>query len=138
LQEGFENKSKNISLLARNVRFLVDKSHLLQKEYAEAVGSNEKNFSGYLNGRAEFPIDVFMQISEREGISPTVLYYADISITGTVDEKEDTNVVKEPVELVTYQAQNKSVEQLSETVQRLSGMLADCIEEKERLRMRVV
>lgn len=48
-------------------------------------------------------------------------------------------VLREPEEApAVYQAQSRSVEQLSETVQRLTGLLSDCIEEKERLRMKVV
>lgn len=104
-----------------------------QKDYALLVGCSPKNFSGYLNGRAEFPLDVFMQIAQHEGISPVVLYYTDFTIS-----KDFEDLLKEPDVELGYKKQPGTMGQALTTIERLSGMLEDCMKEKERLRGRVV
>jgi transcriptional regulator with XRE-family HTH domain len=138
VQEFDEKKSKKISTLAENVRFLVKRSGKSQKDYGEMMGCERKSFNGYLTGNTQFPIDVFMRIAKKEGVNPMDLYYTDLT-ANPPEAHPDAEVVREPDEApAIYQAQNKSVEQLSEAVQRLTGMLANCMEEKERLRARVV
>ncbi len=104
-----------------------------QKDYAEVVGSTAKNFSGYLNGRAEFPLDVFMQIAQHEGINPIVLYYTDLEVG-----KDFEDLLREPDEKLGYKKQPGTIGQALTTIERLTGMLDDCMKERERLRGGVV
>ena len=104
-----------------------------QKDYAASFGVPDKRFNHYLTGYADFPTEIFMQIAEREKISPAVLFYAEIENAEELD-----GLLKEPDETVTYERQPGTMAQAVNTIERLSGMLEDCIKEKERLRSRVV
>lgn len=133
MQEITKKKSKKITQLSKNVRFLIAKSHLSQKEYAAELGIPDKRFNHYLTGYADFPTELFMRIAGLEGVSPTVLFYAEME---TATEVED--LLKEPDEVSGYKKQPGTAEQALTTIERLTGMLDDCMKEKERLRGRVV
>ena len=115
------------------MRFLISKSPLSQKEYAASFGIPDKRFNHYLTGYADFPTELFMQIAEREKIAPAVLFYAEIETTEDIE-----GLLKEPGDEATYKKQPGTMGQALTTIERLSGMLEDCMKEKERLRGRVV
>jgi transcriptional regulator with XRE-family HTH domain len=108
-----------------------------QKIFSDVTGISSATVSNIASGATEFPkADFFQAIAKHfPEVSLRWLLLGEGKMMLEKGEIDKVYVAREPEELpVSYRGQGKSVEQLSATLDRLSVMLTDCIEEKERMR----